>query len=91
MLEHCEIDFNWQVRMAGLYHFDLFHFLKNLNELMADGCYDTAREYTQGVALCYTNSFDGNANIQKMFEEILVRKNTSKIIEGMEGMLKNGE
>ena len=89
VLEHCEIKFIWDVRMSGQYHFDLFLLLENLNELMREGHYDTAREYIQGVTLCYANSFDGGINIQKMFEEIITRKNTNKIIEGMENMLKD--
>jgi hypothetical protein len=89
MLNHCEMQFQWNVQMVGKHHVDIFQILETLDELIEEQAFDTVREYVQGIALCYVNSFDGDVNLTKMFEEILVRKNTGKIIEGMEKMLKD--
>ena len=89
LLEHCETDYFWSVKLSRRYSFDLFQFLPALDELADDGDIDHIKDLTQAVALAFINSSEGNDTFNKFVNENIVRSNIDSVIKDLEEMLKD--
>jgi hypothetical protein len=89
LLEHCETEFFWSIKLSRRYSFDLFQFLQAINELINDGEVERLKGLSQAVALAFVNSSEGNNVFNKFINENIVRSNIDSVIQNLEEMLKD--
>jgi hypothetical protein len=88
-LDHCGVEFGWEVKLNKRYSFDLFTFLKILNELVDQGDLDGIFDHVQSATTLMVNASDDE--LEDYIEEAVVASEMKDIINGAERLLKDNE
>ena len=88
-LEHCGVEFGWDVRLNERYSFDLFTFLQILNDLVDEGDLDAIFDHVQSATTLMVNASDDD--LEDYIEEAVVASEMKDIINGVERLLKNND
>jgi hypothetical protein len=88
-LDHCGVEFGWEVKLNKRYSFDLFTFLKILNELVDQGDLDGIFDHVQSATTLMVNASDDD--LEDYIEEAVVASEMKDIITGAERLLKEHE
>jgi hypothetical protein len=88
-LDHCGVEFGWEVKLNKRYSFDLFTFLKILNELVDQGDLDGIFDHVQSATTLMVNASDDE--LEDYIEEAVVASEMKDIITGAERLLKEHE
>jgi hypothetical protein len=86
-LDHCGVEFGWEVKLSKRYSFDLFHFLQILNQLVDDGDLDGIFDHVQSATTLMINASDDD--LEEYIEEAVVASELKDIINGAERLLKD--
>lgn len=89
LLFHCQLDFNWVIRLSSRYSLDLFLVLQAIKDMNESGDKDGVHELVEAIALALVNASEGNFTFNKFLHETIVRSNAESIIHGLEEMLKD--
>lgn len=85
-LQHCNIDFEWGVRLNKRFSFDLFTFLSLINDLTNQGDLDGVWDAVQSATLMMVNVSDGD--LEEFVEEIVVAGEMDDMMSDLEKLLK---
>lgn len=85
-LDHCGIEFTWDVRVTPKYSFDLFQFLQTLSSIVDAGDLDQAYDVIQDVGFLFTNASSGD--LDDFIDECIVAEETESGISNIERMLR---
>lgn len=85
-LQHCNIDFEWGVRLNKRFSFDLFTFLNLINDLTNRGDLDAIWDAVQSATLMMVNVSDGD--LEEFVEEIVVAGEMDDMMSDLEKLLK---
>ena len=88
-LDHCGVEFGWEVKLSKRYSFDLFTFLKILNELVDQGDLDGIFDHVQSATTLMVNASDDE--LEDYIEEAVVASELKDLISGAERLLKDNE
>ena len=88
-LDHCGVEFGWDVRLNERYSFDLFTFLQILNVLVDKGDLDAIFDHVQSATTLMINASDDD--LEDYIEEAVVASEMKDIINGAERLLKEHE
>jgi hypothetical protein len=86
-LEHCGVEFGWEVKLNKRYSFDLFTFLQILSQLVDDGDLDGIFDHVQSATTLMINASDDD--LEEYIEEAVVASELKDIINGAERLLKD--
>lgn len=86
LLQHCNIDFEWGVRLNKRFSFDLFTFLSLINDLTNRGDLDELWDAVQSATLMMVNVSDGD--LEEFVEEIVVSGEMDDMMTDIEKLLK---
>ena len=85
-LDHNGVKYEWGVRIARRWTFDMFEFIENLNEYLRQGRTDDMYESIQSAALTLLNASEGK--FHDFMEEAVVAGEMDDIYKGVEKLLK---
>ena len=85
-LDHCGIEFVWDVRLTKRLSFDLYTFLQQINDLANDGDLDALYDHIQSATLVMVNASEDD--LEEFVEEAVVKSEMKDIMKGIEGLLK---
>jgi len=88
-LDHCGVEFGWEVKLSKRYSFDLFTFLQILNDLVDKGDLDAIFDHVQSATTLMVNASDDD--LEDYIEEAVVASEMKDIITGAERLLKEHE
>jgi len=88
-MEHCGVEYKWQVRLNKRFSFDLFEFLAILNEIVDAGDLDSAYDHIQSATLLMVNA--SGDDLEEFIEEAVVLSEMDGIMNGIEGILRENE
>lgn len=88
-LDHCGVEFGWEVKLSKRYSFDLFTFLQILNDLVDKGDLDAIFDHVQSATTLMVNASDDE--LEDYIEEAVVASEMKDIITGAERLLKEHE
>lgn len=88
-MEHCGVEYSWNVRLNKRYSFDLFLFLDMLNNLTNIGDLDAIYDHVQSAVLLLINA--SGDELEDFMEESVVQSEMSDVMEGIERLLKEHE
>jgi len=86
-LEHCGVEFGWEVKLNKRYSFDLFTFLQILSQLVDEGDLDGIFDHVQSATTLMINASDDD--LEEYIEEAVVASELKDIISGAERLLKD--
>jgi hypothetical protein len=86
-LEHCGVEFGWEVKLSKRYSFDLFTFLQILSQLVDEGDLDGIFDHVQSATTLMINASDDD--LEEYIEEAVVASELKDIISGAERLLKD--
>jgi hypothetical protein len=86
-LEHCGVEFGWEVKLNKRYSFDLFTFLQILSQLVDEGDLDGIFDHVQSATTLLINASDDD--LEEYIEEAVVASELKDIINGAERLLKD--
>ena len=86
-LEHCGVEFGWEVKLNKRYSFDLFTFLQILSQLVDEGDLDGIFDHVQSATTLMINASDDD--LEEYIEEAVVASELKDIINGAERLLKD--
>jgi hypothetical protein len=86
-LEHCGVEFGWEVKLNKRYSFDLFHFLQILSQMVDDGDLDGLFDHVQSATTLMINASEDD--LEEYIEEAVVASELKDIINGAERLLKD--
>lgn len=87
-LDHCELEFEWHLKVAPKYSLNLYMFLRTLWEMAIHDDLDAIEESIQSIALVLTNA-STDENFEEFMQECNVRVGMHKMGEELERLLKN--
>jgi hypothetical protein len=88
-LDHCGVEFGWEVKLNKRYSFDLFTFLQILSQLTDDGDLDGIFDHVQSATTLMVNASDND--LEDYIEEAVVASELKDIINGAERLLKDND
>ena len=88
-MEHCGVEYSWNVRLNKRYSFDLFLFLDMLNNLTNIGDLDAIYDHVQSAVLLLINA--SGDELEDFMEESVVQSEMSDVMDGIERLLKEHE
>jgi len=86
-LDHCGVEFGWEVKLSKRYSFDLFTFLQILSQLVDEGDLDGIFDHVQSATTLMVNASDDD--LEEYIEEAVVASELKDIINGAERLLKD--
>ena len=86
-LEHCGVEFGWEVKLNKRYSFDLFTFLQILSQLVDEGDLDGIFDHVQSATTLMIYASDDD--LEEYIEEAVVASELKDIINGAERLLKD--
>ena len=86
-LQHCGVEFGWEVKLSERYSFDLFTFLQILSQLVDEGDLDGIFDHVQSATTLMVNASDDD--LEDYIEEAVVASELKDIINGAERLLKD--
>lgn len=87
MLEHCEMDIMWSLKISPSFSFNLFTFLKEMSRLARNGHTEDVDDAIQSFTyLLFKASED--VNIEDKLRDVFVKKESEELIANLERMLK---
>lgn len=86
-LEHCGVEFGWEVKLSKRYSFDLFTFLQILSQMVDDGDLDGIFDHVQSATTLMINASEDD--LEEYIEEAVVASELKDIINGAERLLKD--
>jgi hypothetical protein len=86
-LDHCGVEFGWEVKLNSRYSFDLFTFLQILSRLVDEGDLDGIFDHVQSATTLMVNASDDD--LEEYIEEAVVASELKDIINGAERLLKD--
>ena len=86
-LDHCGVEFGWEVKLNKRYSFDLFTFLQILSQLVDEGDLDGIFDHVQSATTLMVNASDDD--LEEYIEEAVVASEMKDIINGAERLLKD--
>ena len=86
-LDHCGVEFGWEVKLSKRYSFDLFTFLQILSHLVDEGDLDGIFDHVQSATTLMVNASDDD--LEEYIEEAVVASELKDIINGAERLLKD--
>jgi hypothetical protein len=86
-LDHCGVEFGWEVKLNKRYSFDLFTFLQILSQLVDEGDLDGIFDHVQSATTLMINASDDD--LEEYIEEAVVASELKDIINGAERLLKD--
>ena len=86
-LQHCGVEFGWEVKLNKRYSFDLFTFLQILSQLVDEGDLDGIFDHVQSATTLMINASDDD--LEEYIEEAVVASELKDIINGAERLLKD--
>jgi len=87
-LDHCDLEFEWHLKVAPRYSLNLYMFLSTLWEMIIHDDFDGVEESIQSIALVLTNASTDD-NFEQFMHECNVRIGMHKMAEELEGILKH--
>ena len=89
-LDHCGVEFSWDVKVTPKYSFDLFQFLSVVSEVVNHGDLQEAYEIIQGASFLFVNA--SSDELDDFIEESIVADEADMGIRNIERMLReNGK
>ena len=88
-MDHCGVEYSWNVRLNKRYSFDLFMFLDAMNEMLNVGDLDGAYDHVQSATLLLINA--SGDELEDFIEESVVQSEMSEVLDGIERLLKENE
>ena len=88
-MDHCGVEYSWNVRLNKRYSFDLFQFLEVLNKIVNTGDLDAMYDHVQSATLLLINSSGDELN--EFIEEMIVQEEMEYVMDGIERILKENE
>jgi len=89
-LEHCGIEFTWDVRITPKHSFDLFQFFQVISDAINHGDLEEAYQMVQDTAFVFVNA--SSDELDDFIEESIVAEEADTGIKNIERMLKeNGQ
>ena len=85
-MDHCGIEFGWQVRLNKRFSFDLYTFLGLLNDTVNKGDLDDAWTIIQDATLMMVNTSEGD--LEEFVEETVVASEMNNMMSDLERLLK---
>ena len=86
-LDHCGVEFGWEVKLSKRYSFDLFTFLQILSQMVDEGDLDGIFDHVQSATTLMINASDDD--LEEYIEEAVVASELKDIINGAERLLKD--
>jgi len=86
-LDHCELDYEWNLKVNPRYSVNLFKFLSQMWQLAIHDDLDAIEDNIQSMALLLTNA--STDNFDAFLDECNVRVGMSKMSEELEELLNN--
>lgn len=89
-LDHCGVEFTWDVRVTPKHSFDLFKFLQVISDAVNHGDLEDAYQIIQDTAFLFVNA--SSDELDDFIEESIVAEETEYGIKNIERMLReNGQ
>jgi hypothetical protein len=88
-MDHCGVEYSWNVRLNKRYSFDLFQFLEVLNKIVNTGDLDAMYDHVQSATLLLINASGDELN--EFIEEMIVQEEMEYVMDGIERILKENE
>lgn len=88
-MDHCGIEFGWQVRLNKRFSFDLYTFLGLLNDTVNKGDLDDAWTIIQDATLMMVNTSEGD--LEEFVEETVVASEMNNMMSDLERLLKRDD
>lgn len=88
-MDHCGVEYTWNVRLNKRYSFDLFQFLDVLNNLVNVGDLDAMYDHVQSATLLLINA--SGDELSEFIEEMIVQEEMEYVMDGIERILKENE
>ena len=87
-LDHCDVAFEWKVRLSSQYSLELFAILDELAHLVDHGDLDSLYDLIQSITLSLVNASEGEDVLHKFIKEAQTVELASDLIQGVEELLK---
>ena len=88
-MDHCGIEFAWQVRLNKRFSFDLYTFLNLLNDTVNKGDLDELWDIVQDATLMMVNASEGD--LEEFVEETVVASEMNNMMSDLERLLKKDD
>lgn len=88
-LEHCGVEFGWQIFLNKKYSFDFFTFLQHLTMMVDEGDLDAIYDHVQMATLLMVNASDGE--IEEFIQDSIVREEVENGMSDIEKFLKENK
>jgi hypothetical protein len=89
-LDHCGIEFTWDVRITPKHSFDLFQFFQVISDAINHGDLEEAYQMVQDTAFVFVNA--SSDELDDFIEESIVAEEADSGIKNIERMLReNGQ
>lgn len=86
LLDHCNIEFEWSIKISKEYSFNLFPFLEKLSHLLDAGDLEYAYDLVQDASILMCNA--GAGELDEFIDECLIKEGLDETLKGLERMLK---
>lgn len=87
-LDHCDLGFEWRVKLSPQYSIELFSILDEMAHLLDHNELDGLYDLIQSIALALVNASEGEQTLHKFINEAHTVELASDLVEGVEEMLK---
>jgi hypothetical protein len=87
-LDHCDIGFEWKVRLSNQYSLELFAILDEMAHLVDHGDLDSLYDLIQSIALALVNASEGESVLHKFINEAHTVELAADLVEGVEELLR---
>jgi hypothetical protein len=87
-LDHCEISFEWKVRLSSQYSLELFAILDEMAHLIDHGDLDNLYDLIQSIALALVNASEGEETLHRFINEAHTVELAADLVQGVEELLK---
>lgn len=88
-LDHNSVTYEWGVRITKKWSFDMFEFMRNIDQALRDGDPKEIYEAVQSAALTMLNASEGK--FMEFMEEATVAGEMEDIYAGVEKLLRKEE
>ena len=85
-LDHCGVEFTWDVKVTPKHSFDLFHFLELLSDSLDHGEVEESYQLVQDVSFLFVNA--SSDELDDFIEESIVSVEAVDGIKNIERMLR---
>ena len=88
-LEHCGVEFGWQIFLNKKYSFDFFTFLQQLSMMVDNADLDAIYDHVQMATLLMVNASDGE--LEEFIQDTIVREEVESGMSDIEKYLKENK